>query len=939
MKKFLFTVGIAFSIWGGNLWAITLTWSDDNKTATLTKESGQEGELAAWLSDASHVTEIEKANTLHLAEGIHFNNADIEAINKLKGIKHLDIDAHQGSSNEAIDNAYFESIDFTDMEAYYKPNIAASLVKCNEKQVVAYPYPLQNGNELFVECNAGTGNPGFIASQEDFFNMVYGKPTISKVIVKGEINQDDVKAINQATIDIINMDGARISADLLDFSGNTSVKYILCPEILAEKDNSINTKAFTGCTNLLAACALSSDGSRLLGYCAQKGKLSGALNSSNYPGRLGDDYNLPNVKTALLAGYLNHTDINLCKCLTEINLAQALISSDDCYGDGNGSWGGQGGTLQTLTLPTDPSYTKIKDDAFSIVGLKQVHISSNVKEIGARAFEGCSNLPEFLDLVHTHIEVIGEAAFKNCKQISYIRFPESLKRIEKEAFQLHDCEVLRIPRNVEYIGTQAFQSSGGDGVDHNTKIENLKDVYFQGTEAPEVEQDAFGNAAYTGNNGYAVEKVYGKKYSTRANYINGNKWFAELHYRPDLTKEQEAKYVDLTRDYYFQDLYLGEQRHWPTQLEFNQSYGVARTNDETDHISGKVFKAGTYGVTKGYHYDGTPLTADEKKRIGIYQFVLTRNDAPIPDLSKPSDPDFPLSIKDDDWWTICLPFSLPKDSVLKIFGADTKLYTLGRVVRDQDKQKIHLYFTKDVMNGNDGGEVVAGNKLYDAYTGDGIKAWYPYVIKPSIDFGGKAAVVNNYRIEAGSERDIVVKAEDEYATIGDNKKKGIGWYYVFRGNCSGIVSGVKTKSSLGVAPQSLIYRPDHCYFMGLINNKAAFMYQSNSKEHKAFAPYTCAIMAYKYMGSTDTQDQVHHFLDDSFEVATGAKFHEAGSLMEFEDSTTPVENIDVDIVTPDKAFQGNIYNLNGQLVKENATSLDGLSRGIYIVNGKKYIVK
>ena len=36
---------------------------------------------------------------------------------------------------------------------------------------------------------------------------------------------------------------------------------------------------------------------------------------------------------------------------------------------------------------------------------------------------------------------------------------------------------------------------------------------------------------------------------------------------------------------------------------------------------------------------------------------------------------------------------------------------------------------------------------------------------------------------------------------------------------------------------------------------------------------------------------------------------------------------------------GNVYNLNGQLVRRNATSLNGLAPGVYVMNGKKYVVK
>ena len=35
----------------------------------------------------------------------------------------------------------------------------------------------------------------------------------------------------------------------------------------------------------------------------------------------------------------------------------------------------------------------------------------------------------------------------------------------------------------------------------------------------------------------------------------------------------------------------------------------------------------------------------------------------------------------------------------------------------------------------------------------------------------------------------------------------------------------------------------------------------------------------------------------------------------------------------------NVYNLNGLRVKSQATSLDGLPRGIYIINGKKVLKK
>lgn len=48
-----------------------------------------------------------------------------------------------------------------------------------------------------------------------------------------------------------------------------------------------------------------------------------------------------------------------------------------------------------------------------------------------------------------------------------------------------------------------------------------------------------------------------------------------------------------------------------------------------------------------------------------------------------------------------------------------------------------------------------------------------------------------------------------------------------------------------------------------------------------------------------------------------------------------IENIDA----ANKVNAGNVYDLSGRLVRKNATSVKGLANGVYLLNGKKYIVK
>jgi hypothetical protein len=54
-------------------------------------------------------------------------------------------------------------------------------------------------------------------------------------------------------------------------------------------------------------------------------------------------------------------------------------------------------------------------------------------------------------------------------------------------------------------------------------------------------------------------------------------------------------------------------------------------------------------------------------------------------------------------------------------------------------------------------------------------------------------------------------------------------------------------------------------------------------------------------------------------------------LMSFDGTVDGISN-----VTVDKASTGKIYNINGQFV---GTSKEALSKGVYIVNGKKVVIK
>lgn len=69
-----------------------------------------------------------------------------------------------------------------------------------------------------------------------------------------------------------------------------------------------------------------------------------------------------------------------------------------------------------------------------------------------------------------------------------------------------------------------------------------------------------------------------------------------------------------------------------------------------------------------------------------------------------------------------------------------------------------------------------------------------------------------------------------------------------------------------------------------------------------------------------------------FTVADGA---DAKAISFVFDTPTGIKSIE----TADAAKAGNVYSLDGKLVRSHATSVEGLAKGVYVINGKKYVVK
>lgn len=482
---------------------------------------------------------------------------------------------------------------------------------------------------------------------------------------------------------------------------------------------------------------------------------------------------------------------------------------------------------------------------------------------------------------------IGKKAFNNTT-IKHITLPNSLESIGEEAFvECANLKTIAFPAGLKTIGDKAF---------NNTK---LMDIYFLGKEAPIVGNDAFDTGTYKGNGGFvpnATDKDGNpigdikNGYAERRNYINGANTFGLLHLRADLTNEQRAKYTDITRDYRvekinesnpnsfykaFYDLYYGEMKIWPGSYSYNKTYD--------DAVAGKLWNGGTY---------------DKDKYMGLHKFSITVSNVYNDDTEK-----WKFGKKGQHWWTICVPFNMTKAQVTAVFGANTEVCKMNEVVRNKEKRRITLKF-KDDQYKNAASDDAIVIKAHEAYM------IFP-TASPTLDL-----TFEGYQLEEGSPIPTIISATEE----GSVTENG-GYTYRFIGN---YLSTWNANENNGVGKP--IYMPQYTYFLGAKGGKHVFFYQTGTTGK--WNPFSATVQVFK--------GQTNFGIDDSFVTESGAK---TASFFGTEDDshTTGIE--DVTIEAGNNPATSVVYTLDGRIAGRGQQALNGLKSGIYIVNGKKIVVR
>lgn len=262
------------------------------------------------------------------------------------------------------------------------------------------------------------------------------------------------------------------------------------------------------------------------------------------------------------------------------------------------------------------------------------------------------------------------------------------------------------------------------------------------------------------------------------------------------------------------------------------------------------------------------------------------------------------TFKIDNWNSLVLPVNLTAGQVKTAFGGDTKLSVLQGATAEAPNR---IYFTKVDLTDDDATAINAG-KLY--------------IIKPQVEMttlpGGSEAVTRK-------------------VTTGDKTfDLSLRTYYTF----NQVVLNTALES--GNVKSSVV--------QGATDEGGLQMVGTYVKKGKE-VDGTTAIPAKSYIlgtpsGATGskwyyTKVDVNNvkglrgWLETGKDAPAGVKFVINGVE---EGEVTAIEGIESSMEVS-KRINSNIYNLNGQLVRSNSVSAEGLDKGIYIIGGKKVVVK
>lgn len=695
-------------------------------------------------------------------------------------------------------------------------------------------------------------------------------------------------------------------------------------------------------------------------------------------------YSCANVKKLILSGNLNAIDMNFgstvidketghysttSKNLVSYNAlpnckAPYLDLTDALFGTGENyhpedmtltsNYGtGDQSTLETVLLPTHESQNTIPYNFLSLCNkVKKLCIPYNYEIIEARAFNNAHGLTHIYTTDPRNKDADPDNNVTVDNEDGSFTFSANLKEIKSD-------------------GNQSYPTFFG-----NAMQASVWDIYVLAVTAPKCGAYAFQGDLTFGNNGFAGNWTHPIQ---RDNYVNSGHVMCKLHY-PSMSKKigEEKNYTDVTKVYTLADETgvvdgYGRPLMWPRHEEFYRTFNQATSGyiwgawEEKDERGVVISDIGTNNANL---IDGTK-TYNQKDYQGWHEFVLTENYN-----VQPFEPQkYYKEYDEKDWYTLCVPYDLTKSQLLQALGvkAGNKVKTLNgtdyvetskdvypdvrtlvKVKRSLNSSTVIFTLSDKLLDDNGNVYDLELNAQGTEYvkklqTGDDpvvIKGGYPYLVKSYWPKDDQIKKIGNYVMSVAESNEYRFNENCKYSNymlptkefkmiaINDDGKQvckdaegKIPAYYYFVGtyvqNSIPMYSYYLGKSKNG----------SHNFFRAVGDGIAWNIYSAiitplSTLEYNLNSDPSKTITNIKLDVTDNTNDLV--ILEGESPAYAGAPL--TFLLDENNGTVTGIKEISSSSCYAD----GRIYTLGGQFV---GASFKGLPKGVYVKDGKKYVVK
>lgn len=546
--------------------------------------------------------------------------------------------------------------------------------------------------------------------------------------------------------------------------------------------------------------------------------------------------------------------------------------------------------------------------------LKSIALPRNMDVIGDNCLVNCNAITKVI--IPDGVTSIGNHAFEECKSITSINIPEGCTTIGRSAFLSTRLQAVKLPSTLDSIGDEAFTGNKdlttitfptpADGKPLKlgyhvfNGCDNLRDIYITDV-APKISTDQRDETFFPeqlGSNASGSDLKDGEV--TFDNYKDSKPIF--LHY----PQGKGTEYGDISEEYCRKAKYSYEGKEGYKQK--NGYMDKYPKNQEAFNWYNDPSHTGWAKFAFASEYEGKPI-------------------------------DVPDPYKEGRWYTMCFPFNLTRKQIEDTFGSGTEVCNFQYVEKEQigEMTVYSIRFNEDLIkNGLDaeGKPITPGSKIITY-------ADKPYMIHPSQKPGnGKYQITDGDRWEYKEDENGQSEKTDQLISFDvTNKKPGF---------TKGDISDATVTSPAhvdavfqGNYEKQLI--PFGVFFLASNEYYKIEASKDQSRNKGYLNPYTA------YVEIKDADFNADNYIADLKKysevmpkAATGQAKIVFPSLWGEDDmsnsTTTAIMPVHV-AKKPIDMENARIYNLHGQLVGTGAEALKSLHRGIYVMNGKKYVVR